>query len=91
VTPAWSPASPSPATRSVRTPADEYPTLAEVCAAGLRAVVEHAEAWLAMAIDYHSQVMRTPFLRIFGSAAEATRYAVHSLKTIVAYRVDDSC
>jgi hypothetical protein len=78
VTPAWAPASPSPATRSVRTPADEYPTLAEVCAAGLRAVVEHTEAWLAMAMDYHSQVMRTPFLCILRRAAEATRYAVHT-------------
>ena len=58
----------------------------EVCTAGLRVVAEHAEGWLTMGMDYHSQVMRTPFLRIFCRAAEATRYAVHSLKTIVAYR-----
>ena len=90
-TPAWAPASPSPATRSIRTPAEEFPTLAEVCVAGLRAVVAHAEGWLAMAMDYHTQVMRTPFLRIFRRAAEAPRYAVHSLKTIVDYRADDSC
>ena len=64
MTPAWAPASPSPATRSVRTPAEEYPTLAEVCAAGLLAVAEHAEAWLALAVDYHTQVRRPPLLPI---------------------------
>jgi hypothetical protein len=59
VTPAWAPVSPSPATRSIRTPAEEYPTFAEVCAAGLAAVAAHAEGWLTMAMDYHSQVMMT--------------------------------
>ena len=63
-TPGWDfPLSPA-TTTSTSTPAEEYPTLLEPCAAGLAAVAERTERWLAWAMDYHTQVMVAPFLSL---------------------------
>jgi hypothetical protein len=63
-TPAWGfPSWPATTTRT-STPAEEYPTLSEPCAAGLAAVAERTERWLAWAMDYHAQVMVASFLSL---------------------------
>ena len=37
------------------TPADEYPAVRDVCAAGLDAAVDRTAGWLALAADYQLQ------------------------------------